>query len=30
MKKDIITGLDLGTTKVCVAIAERDFESKQI
>jgi len=26
MKKDIITGLDLGTTKVCVAIAERDFE----
>ena len=26
MKKDIITGLDLGTTKVCAAIAEKDFE----
>jgi cell division protein FtsA len=29
MKKDIITGLDLGTTKVCAAIAERDFESNK-
>jgi cell division protein FtsA len=29
MKKEIITGLDLGTTKVCAAIAERDFESNR-
>ena len=29
MKKDIITGLDLGTTKVCAAIAEKDFESNK-
>ena len=29
MKKDIITGLDLGTTKVCAAIAERDFEANK-
>ncbi|MCH7723368.1 MAG: cell division protein FtsA [Bacteroidetes bacterium] len=29
MKKDIITGLDLGTTKVCVVIAERDIETNK-
>lgn len=29
MKKDIITGLDLGTTKVCVVIAERDIETSK-
>ena len=29
MKKDIIAGLDLGTTKVCVVIAERDIETNK-
>ena len=29
MKKDIIAGLDLGTTKVCAVIAERDNETNK-
>jgi cell division protein FtsA len=30
MKKEIISGLDLGTTKVCAAIAERNPDTNQI
>ena len=29
MKKDIVAGLDLGTTKVCAVIAERDNETNK-
>lgn len=29
MKKDVIAGLDLGTTKVCAVIAERDNETNK-
>ena len=29
MKKDIIAGLDLGTTKVCAVIAERNIDAER-
>ena len=29
MKKDIIAGLDLGTTKVCAVIAERNIDTDE-
>jgi len=30
MKKNIIAGLDLGTTKVCVVIAERNIDGDKL